>query len=182
MGVRLRPMERSPGRDPIAIWRKASELGMIVSCFGTREDYASDEFRKLVEELPDLCIIIEHLGFVGRDAQPPYTTYRNILALSKCHNVYMKVHGLGELMLRPRPARSPPFELNKVPPFIDMAFEAFGANRLMIGTDHPRASSKEGYGNVVRYLREYLSRRSTAEQESIFGKTAASLFKLEESY
>ncbi|MBI2872461.1 MAG: amidohydrolase [Chloroflexi bacterium] len=179
VGLRLNPLERSPGRDPLAIWRKASELGMVVSSLGEHEQYASDEFRKVVEELSNLPIIVEHLGFVGRGGKPPFTTYRKILALSKYPNVYMKVPGLGEIMARPIPARDPTFDLSKAPPFIDMAIEAFGANRLMIGTDYPPSANREGYGNVVRYLREHLSRRTTAEQEAIFGKTAATLFKLE---
>ena len=72
-----------------------------------------------------------------------------------------------------------PFDLSKAPPVIDMAIEAFGPHRLMLGPDYPPSGNREGYGNVVRYLREYLGRRSTSEQEAIFGKTAASLFRFE---
>ena len=179
VGVRLAPMERSPGSDPLAIWRKASELGLVVSSLGAHEEYASDEFRKVVQELPDLTIIIEHLGYVGTGAQSPYVPYRKILSLSQHSNTYMKVPGFGEIMARPMPARSPTFDLSTVPPFIDMAFEAFGADRLMIGSDFPLSAAREGYANVFSHLREYLSRRSVAEQGAIFGKTAASLFKLE---
>lgn len=178
VGVRLAPMERSPGNDPLAIWRKASDLGLLVSSLGTNEEYASDEFRKVVQELPELTIIIEHLGYVGIGAQPPYELYQRILSLSQYPNTYMKVPGLGEIMARPMPAREPTFDLGKVPPLIEMAFEAFGANRLMIGTDFPPSAGREGYGNVLSHLREYLSRRSVTEQEAIFGSTAASLFSL----
>src|SRR5712691_7188035 len=34
-GIRLRPLARSPGRDPLAIWRKAAELGIMVSAQGS---------------------------------------------------------------------------------------------------------------------------------------------------
>ena len=43
-GIRLRPTWRSPGQDPLAIWRKASQLGVPVSCVGTAEEFASQEF------------------------------------------------------------------------------------------------------------------------------------------
>lgn len=182
-GLRLWATERSPGKDPLAIWRKASELGLLVSCPGTTEEYASDDFRKVVEQLPGLPIVLEHLGILGNlkhggdkvPPQPPYTAYRKVMALSRYPNVYMKITGFGEFMPRPVPASDPPFDLSKAPPYIDMAIEAFGANRLMIGTD-PTSSAREGYGNVWRYLREYLSHWSVAEQEAIIGKTAASLF------
>ena len=37
-GLRLTPGARSPGRDPLAIWRRADELGLIVSVRGPFED------------------------------------------------------------------------------------------------------------------------------------------------
>ena len=183
-GLRLWATERSPGSDPLALWQEASKLGLVISCPGTTEEYASDHFRKMVEALPDTPIILEHMGILGdlslagekRVPQPPFTTYRKVLALSRYPNVYMKLTGLGEVMPRPAPAKDPPFDLAEVPPFIDMAIEAFGANRLMIGSD-PTSSVREGYGNVWRFLREYLSRWSAPVQEAILGKTAASLFR-----
>ena len=175
-GVRFNPSERSPGNDPLAIWRRATELGLVASCLGTSEEYASEDFRRLVEELPDLRVIVEHLGYVGRDDDQPYPIYKNILALAQYPNTYMKVPGLGEIMPRPMPARDPTFDINDVPPVIDMAIEAFGANRLMLGTDYPPCSNREGYANVVRFVREYMTRRSMVEQEAILGGTAAALF------
>ena len=175
-GVRFNPMERSPGNDPLAIWRRASELGLVASCLGTGEEYASEGFRSLIAELPDLRVIVEHLGYVGRDDEPPYRIYEKILALARYPNTYMKVPGLGEIMSRPLPAQDPTFDVNNVPPVIDMAIEAFGAGRLMLGTDYPPCSNREGYANVVRFVREYMTRRSTAEQELIFGGSAAALF------
>ena len=55
-GVRLSPS------DPLAIWQKAAELGLVVSLRRRVEDTASDNFRRTVESLPDLNIVIEHLG------------------------------------------------------------------------------------------------------------------------
>ena len=65
-GVRL-----SPG-DPMSIWRKAAELGLVVSLRRRVEDSVSDDFRNIVESLPDLKIVIEHLGCRREDAVPPY--------------------------------------------------------------------------------------------------------------
>ena len=64
-GIRLGPLERSPGSDSLAIWRKAAELGIVVSSLGTAEEYASREFEAVIKEFPSLDIIIEHLGAVG---------------------------------------------------------------------------------------------------------------------
>ena len=61
-GVRLNAANRSPGNDPLAIWRKAEELGLIVSCGGQLEAFASPGFEEIIKTLPNLKVIIEHLG------------------------------------------------------------------------------------------------------------------------
>ena len=101
-GIRLRSAARSPGSDHLAIWHKAAELGIVVSCPGSADDFASPEFENLVKELPGLKIVIEHLGGGGRDT-PPYDTYRRVLALAQYPNTFMKVPGLGEICPRPSP-------------------------------------------------------------------------------
>ncbi|MBM4406185.1 MAG: amidohydrolase [Chloroflexi bacterium] len=184
--VRFWAEERSPEKDPLAIWRKAAELQMPVSCPGMTRQYALDEFRRMLEEIPDLIMVLEHgavletfsLGGEKQNPKPPYTEFRKVMGLAQYPNVYIKVTGFGEMMRRPATMTHPPFDIRRAPPFIDMAIEAFGANRVMIGSD-PTRSTREGYGNVWRLLREYLSTRPREDQEAIMGKTAASLFKFE---
>ena len=169
-GVRLSPS------DPLALWQKAAELGLVVSLRRRVEDTASDAFRRTVESVPDLQIVIEHLGCRREDTTPPYRMYRRVLALAQYPNIFMKVPGLGELC--PRPARFPqpaaPFET--IPPVIEMALDAFGARRLMWGSDFPHVAEREGYGNCLRLLREHVV-KSKEEREWIFSKTAATLFR-----
>jgi predicted TIM-barrel fold metal-dependent hydrolase len=57
-GIRLHAKSRSPGRDPLAIWRKARELGISVSCQGGVSDFASEEFQAVFKELSDLKILL----------------------------------------------------------------------------------------------------------------------------
>ncbi len=185
-GVRLWGDERSPGADPLAIWRRAEELGTVVSCAGSAAMFASSEFAQLVEALPRLPMVIEHLGGIHSEpeavkARPdaPDSAYRKIVALSRFPNAYMKIAPFGEFMPRPMPFREPPFDLAEAPPFIDMAIEAFGADRLMVGAD-PTSSMREGYANGWRLLQEYLRRWSMDEQEAVLGKTAQRLFGLPE--
>ncbi len=176
-GIRLSLIDHPAIGDPAPVLEEAQALGMVVSCIGLPQHYASEEFRHIVQAYPRLRFMIEHMGYVTYKDAPPYDAYRKALALAKFSNAYMKIPGLGEFMPRPSPMTHPPFDLAKAPPFIDMAFEAFGAERLTIGTDSPPNSHREGYANVVRYLREYLARRTAAEQEAIFGGTAQRLFR-----
>ncbi|MFC1966244.1 amidohydrolase family protein [Chloroflexota bacterium] len=75
-GVRLRATTRSLGNDPLAIWHTCAELNLPVTCQGEEEEFASDEFRKLIQALPSVPVIIEHLGHPGQDELPPYNTYQ----------------------------------------------------------------------------------------------------------
>ena len=175
-GVRLNAANRSPGEDPLVIWRKAEELGLIVSCGGQLEAFSSPDFEEIIKTLPNLKVIIEHLGAGGRDTEP-YDAYRRVLALAQYPNAYMKIPGLGEICARPTPFLQPfPFAGN-VPPLVEMAVEAFGANRLMWGSDFPPVAFREGYRNALRWPMEHVTYDSDEDKEWIFGGTAASLFR-----
>ncbi len=176
--IRLGPTVRSLGNDPLAIWRKADELGMIVSCQGSEVDlFASPELENVVRELPSLKIVIEHLGGGGQDTTPPHDRYRKVLALAQYPNTYMKVVGLGELCPRPMPFRQP-FPFENVPPLIEMAIDAFGPRRLMWGSNFPPVAGRgEGYRNSLRWPMERVTFGSEEDKEWIFGGTAAALWK-----
>ncbi len=173
-GVRLWPTVRSPGSDPLAIWRKAAELGLVVSSLGRVPEFASDDFRGLVEALPDLPLVIEHLGGVGHQPDPPYTAYRKVLGLARYPNVYMKVGGFGEFCQEPFPFR-------QIPPVAEMALDAFGPTRLMWGSDYPPSGRREGYRNALQFPLEHIPFRSDADREWVFGRTALSLWRFEEA-
>jgi L-fuconolactonase len=185
-GFRLSLVDGKVLAKPHTLWRQAEDLGVVVSVVGTTDQYASAAFAEVVKSFPRLKIIIEHLGVVGRlqtgghggdnqIPQPPYAQYRRLLELATSPNVYIKVPGFGEMMPRPRVFHGPAFDLTQVPPFIDMCVDAFGPDRMMVGTD-PSSSVREGYANVWGNLQTYLTKFSRSEQDAILGGTAARLF------
>ena len=177
-GLRLWTGTRSPGEDPLLIWRKAADLGLPVTCGGENAGFASDEFAALVEGLPSLPIVVEHLGSVNSpDGEtPPYELRRKVFALARFPNVYLKLHGLGEFATRAMPVRQPfPF-VEPIPPLLELAYEAFGPGRMMWGSDFPPVSGREGYGNALRFTLERFVDRSEEDRALIFGGTARSVF------
>src|SRR6266540_5010999 len=150
-GVRLWADTRSPGDDSLAIWRKAAELGLPVSCGGTSREFASTEFAELVEALPNLTLIVEHLGSVGTpDGEvAPYEVRQRVFSLARYPNVFIKVHGLGEF-----------------------------AKRAMWGSDYPPVSRREGYRNALRLTMDQLATKSQADRDLIFGGVASAVFRL----
>jgi L-fuconolactonase len=176
VGVRLWPDERSLGPDPLAIWYKASQLGLVVSCVGRLGMFADDEFRRLVEKLPDLKIVLEHLAGVGLEPHIDYNLFEKVLALANYPNVYIKLPGFGELLPRPRLFHGSPFDTP--PRVVRMAYEAFGRQRMMWGSDFPPCAAREGYTNALRLPLERTPFFSEEDREWIFGRTALAVWKM----
>jgi len=176
-GVRISPDGRSPGADPLAIWRKAAHLGLPVSCGGARAQFADPAFATLIEALPNLPIIIEHLGgitWADGDATEPER--ERIFALARYPNVYMKIHGLGEFLPRNMPVTTPfPFDPTGLT-LLERAYTAFGPARLLWGSDYPPVAGREGYARALAFTREALAAKGTAALDLIFGGVAAALY------
>jgi L-fuconolactonase len=180
-GVRLPPGTRSPGDDPLAIWRKAAALGLTVSSGGGRDAFLDPAFAEIFEAFPTLPIVIEHLGAENKPDREgnTYPHRQSVFDLARYPNAYIKIHGLGEFSQRAMPVREPfPF-VEPLAPLLPLAYEAFGPSRMMWGSDYPPVSGREGYGNALRFTMERLADKSEEDQASIFGGVAARLFGFE---
>lgn len=177
-GVRLTAATRSPGADPLAIWRAAERLELPISCAGPAAVLASDDFRELVSTVPHGTIVIEHLGgLTHRHLTPEHGDLaKRVFALARHPNVCMKLPGFGEFAVRRMPVTEPfPF-VTPVPPLLHMAVEAFGPSRLMWGSDFPPVSGREGYRQALRLPMEVLAALTADEREALFGGVARRVF------
>ena len=103
--------------------------------------------RQLAELLPDLKIVVNHLANVRIDGQaPPQTWRRDLLALKKHPRVWCKVSALVE------GASQPDHKSPNIPayyrPVFETAFEAFGDNRLIYGSNWPVSARFNSYAEV----------------------------------
>jgi L-fuconolactonase len=172
-GVRLRPGSRSPGEDPLAIWRKAQKYGLVVSCVGTAAQFADPDFAALLVEFPKLSIVLEHLGGLARpDVGDVRAMTAAIVHLAKHRTVSLKLPGLGQLMAKPALA-SPPNSFDDVSETpIAAMLTAFGPERLMWASDFPVVSSREGYANALNWVSTVLP---SDMREMVLGGTAESI-------
>lgn len=181
VGVRLRQTVRSPGADPYAIWRAADRLGISVSCSGRASYYLTDDFAALVQEFPDLPIVIEHLGSGNKpdaEAVEPAVKY-GVFNLARFPNVSIKIHGMGEFARRMIPT-SPEYVFERpIPPMFDLAYEKFGPDRMMWGSDYPPVAEREGFGNALKYPLDYFADKPEEERAAIFGGTALRIFPVQ---
>jgi L-fuconolactonase len=176
-GVRLTAATRSQGADPLAIWRRAAELGVAVSCLGTSQEFRSPDCVHLAQALPELRLVLEHLGSALEHEPVPLDVFRDVFSLARFPNVYIKVPGLGEFCTRKMPV-SEPFAFERpIPPLLDWALEAFGPARMMWGSDFPPVSAREGYANALRLTLDQFAHASQTERDLIFGDVARTVFQ-----
>lgn len=118
---------------------------------------------------PSLRIVIDHL------AKPPiaeegWAPWAGSLARAAARpNVFAKVSGLNT-------AARPEWTAADLRPYVDHAFEVFGAGRLMYGGDWPVALLSGDYAGVWDATAEVLADRSPAEREAVLGGTAAAFY------
>jgi len=63
-------------------------------------------------------------------------------------------------------------------PYLDVAFGAFGPERLMIGSDWPVCTVAASYGRAMAVVKDYLGRHSVQVQNAVMGENAQRFWKL----
>jgi len=98
---------------------------------------------------------------------------RDLRRLAACPNVMAKLSGLvTEADWR---AWTPA----QVRPYLDVAFDCFGAGRLMIGSDWPVCTVAADYARTMGLVTDYLASRPKAEREAVLGGNAARFWGLD---
>lgn len=179
-GLRLRPEVRSPGGDASAVWRVAAECELAISCGGAAAQFLTADFAALAAEFPQMPLVLEQLGGWTRpDCDRDTATWQAILALARLPNVALKIPTLGQIAPRqigkPLPATGPVLDGGQGIILME-ALSAFGADRLLWGSDYPVVSSREGYANALNWTRELFAHRPDAEVQAIFGGNAQRIF------
>lgn len=177
-GVRLRPDTRSADSDPYALWRVAAEKKLTVSCVGPAATFLTPEFEKLLETFPSLNFLAEHLCGWGRaDCDGAPATLEGIRRLARFENLHLKVPPLGQLVKRgPKlPASGRTLDPNAAG-VVHELLDLYGAERLCWASDFPVVSSREGYGNALRWSLDLFDKAPASVQEQVFSGTARRLF------
>jgi L-fuconolactonase len=63
-------------------------------------------------------------------------------------------------------------------PYIDVAFDCFGAERLMIGSDWPVSTVAADYGRTMSLITDYVSTSTADEQDAVLGGNAQRFWNL----
>lgn len=127
----------------------------------------------LARALPELRIVINHLGLVAIDGGRPDSAWLGALrALGEVPSVFMKVSAFQELS-RVQPA---PMALGYYEPVFDAVWQAFGAERLVFGSDWPVSARAGTLAAGLDLWRAYAMRHGTAALSAVLGETACQAY------
>ena len=90
--------------------------------------------------------------------------------LAAAPNVWCKLSGL--VTEADRGAWTPA----QIEPYLDVAFECFGAGRLMAGSDWPVCTLAADYSRTMTVVRDYVGRFTSAEREAVLGGNARAIY------
>ena len=126
----------------------------------------------LADELPGLRIVIDHLG------KPPIASGKlepwaaQLAAAAAYPNVYAKVSGLNTAA---DPER---WSADDLRPFVEVALDAFGPDRLMFGSDWPVCLMAGDYRRVWSETLRVLDGAPAEARNAVLGGTATAVYGL----
>jgi len=95
-----------------------------------------------------------------------------IRELAKSPNVFCKLSGL---VTEADWTRWAPDDIR---PYLDVAFDCFGAHRLLIGSDWPVCTVAVDYLRTISLVEDYMADKPAAERDAVMGGNAARLWRL----
>ncbi len=127
-----------------------------------------DAVARLTEAVPELTVVVDHLAKPPRGHEDLDAWERSLRRVAEHPQVVAKLSGLQ--------APGQPFTPEALRPVLDVAIEAFGAERLMFGSDWPMTASVGGYPTAYAVTRDLIGRLSAEEQQAIWSGTATRVY------
>jgi L-fuconolactonase len=121
---------------------------------------------------PEQRFVLDHLAKPRIRGGELDAWERDIHALARHSNVFAKLSGLVT------EADWHNWTDTQLRPYLDVAFEAFGYQRLMIGSDWPVCLVAAPYARTMGVVLEYLSSRPAHEREAVVGGNAQRFWRL----
>jgi len=144
------------------LWSLAADNGLAVQLHF--EPRYAPGFEPLIREFNQTKVIIDHMGrpFQGTPAE-----HAVVLRWARLDNTVMKLSSIPPQTMYPH---------RDIGPIVRQLTDAWGADRMIYGGGFSEAATGQSYRQAFERARTYLDHLSAADQEKIFGGTAARLF------
>jgi L-fuconolactonase len=127
---------------------------------------------EFVRRFPEQRFVLDHLAKPEIKSGTINAWKKGIAELAAYPNVYCKLSGLVT------EADWGHWKSEDMRPYLDIAFERFGANRLMIGSDWPVCRLAGSYSRVMGLVKDYLIGHSEQERAAVLGGNAKRFWRL----
>lgn len=129
---------------------------------------------QLVDRNPNQIFVLDHLAKpkIARQEISPWR--ENLRELARRPNVNCKVSGMVT------EANWEAWTVRDLEPYLEIALECFGPERLLAGSDWPVCLLATSYQRWWETLRQWVSKLSALEQGNILGGNAARVYQLKE--
>ena len=127
---------------------------------------------EFVRQFPNQRFVLDHLAKPSIKTGALHPWKEEIAELAANPNVYCKLSGL---ITEAEWERWKPEDMT---PYLDAAFETFGATRLMIGSDWPVCTLAGSYSGVVGLIKQYLGGYPEQVREAVLGGNAKRFWNL----
>ena len=128
---------------------------------------------QLVEEFPQQPFVLDHIAKPGiaEGAMSPWQ--EDLRRLAKFPNVFCKLSGM---VTETRWKQWQPGDFHR---YLDVVVEAFGASRLMIGSDWPVCTLSGEYQPVMKIVTDYVQQFPGEDQAAILGGNCARFYQID---
>lgn len=127
---------------------------------------------ELVARLPRQRFVLDHLAKPDIRHGEIREWERDIRRLASHPNVFAKLSGLVT------EADWKHWTPDHIRPYLDVAFDAFGWDRLMIGSDWPVCTLAADYSRTTHVVLDYLAGRPRHERDAVLGGNAQRFWRL----
>lgn len=128
---------------------------------------------ELVREFPDQPFVLDHIAkpLIKTGILSPWQD--GLRELATFPNVYCKLSGMVT------EARWKQWRPEDFRPYLDSVFDAFGPERLMIGSDWPVCTVSASYDATMQIVMDYVQQLPQIEQEGVLGGNCAQFYGLD---
>lgn len=131
---------------------------------------------QLATQFPELRIVINHLANVRIEgAQVPADWRRDIETVAQHPHVFMKVSALVEGASQGN--RQAPQDVAYYRPTLDVIWQAFGADRVIYGSNWPVSARYADYATVQKLVQAYVADQPASDQAKFFRGNALKAYR-----
>ncbi|MCY4461323.1 MAG: amidohydrolase family protein [Albidovulum sp.] len=127
---------------------------------------------RLVDKLPHQRFVVDHIAKPKMDGIDRDEWETGIRSIAERPNVFCKLSGLVT------EANWSNWKPESFGPYLDTVLEAFGAGRLMVGSDWPVCTLATSYAGAIGLVAEWSRKLSDDERADVMGKNCARFYSV----